>query len=76
MFQILKLAVVVFPLAARWDRLDSVPMFYNLAVSNTEEVVKRGVNAIEGTFTDRKCETPFYKQAMKFVICFCLGIVG
>lgn len=51
--QVSELAVVVLPLAAWGNRFDSVPMFYKLAFCNTIEVVKGGVDSIEGAFTNR-----------------------
>ena len=49
----LELAVVVLPLTAWGDCFDSIPMFYKLALSNTEEVIKGRVDTSEGAFTNR-----------------------
>lgn len=43
-------------------------MLNNPFPGNAEEVIERGVNSIEGAFTDGKCEVPLGEDAMISIV--------
>lgn len=64
----LELAICVFPFGARRDRFDRVPVFGNLAILNTEEIVKRARLPCELTLAGNQHEIPFTQHLMDLVL--------
>lgn len=75
LYPALKLAVVVLPFIARGDRFCRIPVFTSLSWATRKNIIKRGVDAIKITFTNRKHETPLCQKAVHFVLLYRDAIV-
>lgn len=52
-------SICVLPLIARWDRRENLPMLYDFAIREAEEVVIRGGLRIGVSFNQREHEIAF-----------------
>ena len=66
-----ELTVIVLPLAAWGDRLDRVPVFDDLAVGNSEEIVEAGVDTASCPFAHAENEIALRENLVKRVITDC-----